>query len=281
MAADGGTAISEFAMDADCASFRDVTASGAPAPDMIAPPLGRFQMGAYRRDAYAGDVERPRRGVTLRRPFALARFAVTFDAYDAFVAATGADSPSDEGWGRGRRPVVNVSHRDAIAYCAWLSEETGARYRLPSEAEWEYVCRAGGDARFATGDAISSVDANFNGLSPWPGAEPGPYLDQTAEVGAYAPSAWGFYDLHGNVVEWCADDWFPSHEGRPGTPAPRKSPHPKRRRDDEDTAVVKGGGWSAKALFVRATDRWHYAKDVRLPMIGFRVARDGPAPAVD
>lgn len=250
-------------------AMRDPARDGAPTPEMIVAPLGRFQMGAKKRDSFAHDVERPRRRVTFRRPFAVGRYAVTFDEYDAYAAATGADRPDDHGWGRGRRPVIHVSWEDATGYCLWLAEQTGARYRLPSEAEWEYVCRAGGDARYQTGDTISSLDANFNGVDAWDPGLSGPFLEKTVEVGSYAPNAWGFYDLHGNVTEWVQDCWIEGYAGAPGNGAPRFA-----EPELAISAVVRGGAWSARPRFVRTTDRWHYARDVRFEFIGFRVARD-------
>ncbi len=250
--------------------FHDATACGAPTPALIAAPLGRFQMGAKKRDRWAHDNERPRHRVTFRRPFAVGRFAVTFDEYDAFVAATGAERPDDHGWGRGRRPVINVSWEDAQRYCAWLSEVVGARYRLPSEAEWEYLCRAGGDGRFSTGDMITTAQANFNGQDPWISGCGATFLERTTPVGAYPPNAWGFYDMHGNVAEWVEDCWIEGYAGAPTNGAPRRLGADARAI----SAVVRGGGWSARPRFLRSTDRWHYGRDVRFEFIGFRVARD-------
>jgi formylglycine-generating enzyme required for sulfatase activity len=130
---------------------------------------------------------------------------VTFDEYDHFCAATERKKPEDNGWGRRRRPMIAVSWREAVAYCAWLANKTGQPYRLPSEAEWEYAARAGTTTRYAFGGAITPKDANYSESK----------LGKTTEVGAYSPNAWGLYDMHGNVWEWVEDVWHDSYKGAP------------------------------------------------------------------
>ncbi len=121
--------------------FRDTLPDGSPGPEMVSIPRGEFRMGDIQG---SGDAdERPVHSVRIPRPFAMGRCEVTFDKYNVFARATGREQPADEGWGRGRRPVINVSWEDARAYAQWLSERTGKRYRLPTEAEWEYAARAG------------------------------------------------------------------------------------------------------------------------------------------
>lgn len=273
MAADGGFANGPRAVR-DHAEFADPLSQGGDAPAVVSLPTGRFRMGSKRRDPAGFSTEWPRRTVYIRRRFALGARPVTFDDYDRFAAATGADAPDDYGWGRGARPVIHVSWHDAVAYCAWLSAETGARYRLPTEAEWEYACKMGVDARFAAGDVISSHDANFNGETPFAigrlAALAGPFVEKTTPVGSYPPNAWGLYDMHGNVCEWVQDCWFDTYDGASSS---------QRARHAEGaelglTAVVRGGGWSAQARFVRSTDRWNYSREDRFEMVGFRVARD-------
>ncbi|MEO1328559.1 MAG: formylglycine-generating enzyme family protein [Pseudomonadota bacterium] len=245
--------------------FRDAAPAAHPTPEMIALPVGAFQMGSPDADDWGHAVERPRRVVRFDRSLAMGRYAVTFEEYDAFAQDAGVARPGDHGWGRGRRPVVNVGWHDAVAYCAWLSERTGAPYRLPSEAEWEYACRAGIDARFSTGDAISTDQANFNGEG-----DGGVFLQKTVEVGAFPPNAWGLHEMHGNVAEWVQDCWIEGYDGAPADGAPRHM----GETEHAISAVVRGGGWSARSRFVRAADRWHYGRDVAFEFIGFRVARD-------
>lgn len=157
--------------------FRDIDAPWC--PEMVVVPAGRFMMGSAEGEARSYGDERPRHEVTIARPFALGRYPVTFAEYDRFCEATGRKRPGDEGWGRGRRPVINVSWEDATAYCAWLSQETGKTYRLPSEAEWEYACRAGTSTAYWWGDDIGKGNANCDGCgSQWDNK-------QTAPVGSF------------------------------------------------------------------------------------------------
>lgn len=249
--------------DASAARLRDALLDGRPGPEMI-PMTGRSGwVGAHPDDADAGSAERPRRRVRIDGPIALASAAVDFALYDAFAGATGRAEPDDFGFGRGAHPAVNVSWLEAAAFCAWLSEQTGRRYFLPSEALWEVACRAGTDAPFHTGWSISPAEANFD-----PGVDVG-RRDRTVEIGALPPNAWGFHEMHGNVSEWCADRFSPdlSHLAPDGAAA-------QLDLDAEPSAVavVRGGGWSTKRRFIRASDRYAYAPDQGFEMVGFRVA---------
>ena len=123
--------------------FSDRLKDGGQGPELVWLPPGRFLMGSPDRDETADTNERPQHEVRITRPFAIGRFPVTFADYDRFCAVAGRDQPEDQGWGRDRYPVIDVSREDAVAYCLWLSGQTGRTYRLPSEAEWEYACRAG------------------------------------------------------------------------------------------------------------------------------------------
>ena len=168
-------------------------------------PAGEFMMGSTEDEEGGHEDEQPRHRVTIGRRFAIGRYPVTFAEYDRFCEAMGREKPNDQGWGRERRPVINVSWQDAQAYIAWLSQETGRTYRLPSEAEWEYACRAGTTSRYTFGDAITSDDANYADLA----------LGRTSEVGAYPANEWGLHDMHGNVWEWVEDDWHENYRGAP------------------------------------------------------------------
>ena len=143
--------------------FRDALKGGGEGPEMVALPAGIFRMGDLSADESGEEDEREPRLVAIRRPFAMGRYEVTFADYDRFVLATGADIPDDEGWGRGNRPVINVSQEDAQAYAVWLSAQTGKRYRLSSEAEWEYGARAGATTRHSWGDQIDVNRINRDG----------------------------------------------------------------------------------------------------------------------
>ena len=166
------------AIDPDLAVLRDIDAAWC--PELVALQVGAFLMGSPTDDQRSFDVERPQHPVMIGRRFAIGRYPVTFAEYDHFCAVTKREKPLDQGWDRGRRPVINVNWRDAVAYCEWLSHETGKSYRLPTEAEWEYACRAGTTTRYECGDEISVRDANF-----------GKEIDQTTEVGSYPPNPWG------------------------------------------------------------------------------------------
>ena len=168
-------------------------------PEMVVIPAGRFRMGCVSGKDCAGD-EKPVHEVTVGS-FALSKYEVTFEEYDRFTAATSRERMDDAGWGRGRRPVINVSWEDAVAYTEWLSVETGLRYRLPSEAEWEYALRAGSVTAYSWGNEIGQGRANCDGCgSQWGGKK-------TAPVGAFGANAWGLHDMHGNVWEWVQDCW--------------------------------------------------------------------------
>ncbi|MEL6317751.1 MAG: SUMF1/EgtB/PvdO family nonheme iron enzyme, partial [Pseudomonadota bacterium] len=201
-------------------SFSDPMRGGGDGPVMIALPAGAFRMGEL-------DPARSRAeplSVRIPRPFALARHAATFEAYDRFCAAAGAPRADDQGWGRGDRPAVDVSWWSARDYCAWLSEQTGARYRLPSEAEWEYACRAGTGTAFSTGDAITTEQANFD-----PSQGEGEARGRTLPVNALPPNPWGLHQMHGNVGEWCDDCWSPSLAPEIAEAAPWRDPEPWER----------------------------------------------------
>lgn len=245
---------------------RDVLASGGVGPELARAPAGSFTMGGASMDPNATTAEAPRVQILFRQPFALGRYPVTFDEYDRFSAATGRPEADDFGFGRGARPVINVTWLDAYAYCAWLSRETGLRYALPSEAAWEYACRAGTTTAYSTGRDITTAQANFDPSDP---ADPIGERGATTPVGDLPPNAWGFFDMHGNVGEWCADRWSPNHEGADKYGAPR----PIDLDDPYNTVVVRGGGWSTKKVYLRSSERYHYAPTVGFEMIGFRVMR--------
>ena len=197
--------------------FRDSTEDWAPEMVVIPACPGGFLMGSL--DGQEGARgEELQHEVRIPQKFALARHALTFDAYDAFCADTGRAPPKDQDWGRGRRPVINVSWEDAVAYCTWLSERTGRTYRLPSEAEWEYACR--GDktgsnetpfcphiAREGQGAFITTEEANYDGNYTYNGSPEGAYREQTVPVDdpQFKQNDFKLLQMHGNVLEWCED----------------------------------------------------------------------------
>jgi formylglycine-generating enzyme required for sulfatase activity len=235
------------------APFRDC----ADCPEMVALPAGTFRMGASWWDRDSQSDERPRIEVVVERPFAISRTEVTFAQWEACVAGGGCGQrlPSDAGWGRGQRPVIDVDWNDAEAYAAWLKEKTGRPYRLPSEAEWEYACRAGTTTAYPFGDAIGPALANYNRQHAG-----------TREVASYPPNPWGLHDLNGNVWEWVVDVWNDGHAGRPAGAAARTTgPDPQEH-------VIRGGSWDDRDRRVRCASRNGVDDTHRENEIGFRVA---------
>ena len=231
-------------------------------PQLVMIPAGRFLMGSPEDEAERWDDEGPQHEVTITKAFALGRYAVTFEEYDHFCNVTHREKPDDKGWGRGRRPVINVSHEDATAYCAWLSETTGGRLQLPTEAMWEYACRAGTTTAYAFGDEITTEQANFafDRLTEVEASG-----RKAAEVGSFPANGWGLYEMHGNVDEWCVDTWYERYEGAPSDGS--------AWIDDQDTnRVVRGGSWFNDAGVVRSASRDGIEPGDRIVFLGFRCA---------
>lgn len=180
--------------------FRDTLKSGNQGTEMVIICPGKFQMGG------TNSVEQPIHEVNIAYYFAIGKYQVTFDEYYQFCQATKRHKPDDAGWGQGRHPIINVGWKDAVAYCCWLSEQTGKIYRLPSEAEWEFACRAGSNQTycFSHGNALSDYAwYDYNSR------------EKTHPVGEKRPNDWGLYDVHGNVYEWCLDCWHHDYQGAP------------------------------------------------------------------
>jgi formylglycine-generating enzyme required for sulfatase activity len=221
------------------------------APEMIVVPGGAFLMGSP--DGEYGDSEHPQHQVIIARPFAVGRFPVTFEEWDA-ARFPKKHKPSAERWGRGRRPVINVSWHDAQLYVGWLSRETHKCYRLLSEAEWEYCCRAGTATAYSFGDTIDEKLAQFSS-------------SKTAEVGRFPANAWGLHDMHGNVWEWCEDNWHKDYRGDP--PADGSA----WGGGDESLRVLRGGSWSGIPQYLRSANRSRNQPGHLNDSVGFRVAR--------
>ena len=243
--------------------FRDTLKSGGEGPAMVVLPTGRFRMGSKNNERGRDDNEGPVRTVTISRSIAMGRYGVTFAEYDRFARATGRDRPDDKGWGRSNRPVIYVSQKDAKAYAAWLSKETGKRYRLPSESEWEYAARAGTSTRYSWGNEIGRNRANCDGCgSAWD-------AEKTAPVGSFAANAFGLHDLHGNVREWVEDCWHENYRGAPSDGRAWTS-----GCDGGSRAVVRGGSWLLNPQSVRSAYRNWYTPSYRFFNVGFRLVQD-------
>lgn len=223
-------------------------------PEMIRIPAGEFTMGSPESEPGRDNDEGPQHLVRIKE-FELSKYAVTFAEWDAANAA-GANlhRPDDKGWGRDRRPVINISWGDAQAYVRWLNTKTSDRYRLPSEAEWEYACRAGTTTAYPTGATISASDARFNS-------------DSTAPVGSYAANAFGLYDMLGNVWEWCEDIRHENYDGAPNDGSAWTGGGGSADR------VLRGGSWYDDARAVRSANRFWLERVDRDISLGFRLAR--------
>jgi formylglycine-generating enzyme required for sulfatase activity len=227
-------------------------------PVMLRIAGGSFIMGSNRSQLLAD--ERPAHKVEVKS-FAISRNEVTFEEYDKFARATGRRLPDDSDWGRGKRPVIYVDWDDAIAYTEWLSRRTGKRYRLPTEAEWEYAARGGSDDMYWWGYQIGKGRANcFDCGSKWDSVS-------TAPAGSFEPNGFGLHNTAGNVREWVEDCYHPSYDGAPTDGSAWIEKGCRER-------VARGGAFNKPAESMGSTKRGHYDSDARLPMVGFRVVRE-------
>ncbi|MFZ0828424.1 MAG: formylglycine-generating enzyme family protein [Verrucomicrobiia bacterium] len=222
-------------------------------PLMIELPAGEFIMGENAGDKFANDTERPVHRVRIPSGLALGCFPVTVGEFRCFRPGHAPEDADD-------LPVVRVNWGDAYAYCDWLTEKAGRGYRLPSEAEWEYACRAGSRTPFADGDEITPVQANF--LYDESGFRVG--AGHRVRVGGYAANAFGVYDFHGNVSEWVADTWHPNYHGAPDDGRAWAGAGDNRR-------VVRGGAWDYLPRLLRSSWRDWRPAEQRTDNIGFRV----------
>lgn len=253
------TAVSALAAPSSQARriHRDRLGDGTPAPTMIVLEGGTFQMGAL---STSNEDFSPPRMVTVR-PFMLGAHEVTFIDYDRFAKATGRPLPPDPGWGRERHPVVGITWEEARDYAAWLAQQTGRRYRLPSEAEWEYAARAGTTTPFWWGTEVGrNRAACFDCGSPWDNRS-------TAPVMSFAANPFGLYEMTGNAMEWVADCYQPNYQGAPSDGSPLLTGDCSRR-------VARGGAFNRPASMMRSFARAAYPPETRLNMLGFRVACD-------
>ena len=229
----------------------------AECPEMVAIPGGSFTMGSPANEPWHSDDEGPQRRVSIRA-FAASKYEISFAQWDACVAGGGCGGyrPEDYGWGRGNQPVINVSWDDAQAYIAWINGRVGGqRYRLLSEAEWEYAARGGTTTAYSTGPSISLSQANFR-------SGPG----RTQPVGSYAPNAFGLYDMHGNVWEWTQDCYTSNYNNAPGDGSANTT-------GDCSGGVSRGGSRDSYPQDLRSANRIRYTPTIRYYSVGFRVAR--------
>jgi len=241
-------------------------------------PAGKFVMGSPPGEADR-DPEEEQHEVVISQPFYLGAYEVTQAQYQQ-IQAKGKNPAhfTAQNGGGPQHPVEQVSWAGAVEFCQRLSDladerKAGRAYRLPTEAEWEYACRAGTTAAFAFGDSLGATQANFNGNYPQGDAPPGPYLRKTAKVGSYAPNAWGLYDMHGNVAEWCADWYDPEYY--------RHSPRDDPKGPDKGVLstgfgkdcyhVCRGGCWLDEARACRSAYRFRLQSTEPYRLVGLRV----------
>jgi len=248
--------------------FRDCAAC----PEMVVVPAGEFMMGSPENEIGRGRNEGPQHKVALRS-FAMGKFEVTFAQWDGCVGEGGCKyNPSDESWGRGRRPVINVSWHDAREFVGWLSRKTGQAYRLPTEAEWEYAARgltsvAEPYQPFSTGPTINYQQANYDANFVYgEGGKMGIFRQKTVEVGTFRRNAFGLHDVYGNVWEWVEDCYKDSYRGAPGDGSAVVA-------RDCGLRVLRGGSWNYFPKLLRSAYRYATPPEVRLDMVGLRVAR--------
>jgi formylglycine-generating enzyme required for sulfatase activity len=252
---------------------------------LVQVPAGRFLMGTPALGRFVAADEQPQREVEITRPFYLGKHEVTRGQFRAFVEATGYQtdaeraSPSGPIWRRAAfpqtedHPVVHVTWNDAAAFCAWLSRKEGRRYSLPTEAQWEYACRARTLSRYHSGEMFDLVvevgnvaDGTARQAFPdwdWALRAEDGYV-YTAPVGQYWPNAWGLHDVHGNVWEWCADWYAADYYGR-GPAVDPAGPAAGSER------VARGGAWNSPPRLTRSAARGHHAPDYHGDALGFRV----------
>nr|VFK19515.1 MAG: Formylglycine-generating enzyme, required for sulfatase activity, contains SUMF1/FGE domain [Candidatus Kentron sp. LFY] len=252
-------------------TFQDKLKDGSLGPRMVVVPPGKFLMGSSTDEAMRYDGEGPQHPVRIARSFAIGVTTVTFRDYDSFAKATGRKLPDDEGWGRGKRPVMNVSWYEANAYAKWLTKQTGKQYRLPTEAEWEYAARAGTTTPFSTGECIHTNQANYKGNYDYAdcGARTGVAQGKTLPTGSMPANLWGLHEIHGNVWEWTNDCWHYHYHDAPAD----GSTWGEEGNGYCSERVVRGGSWRSGPRDIRSAVRSSDWVDIVSTDLGFRLVR--------
>ncbi|WP_413671301.1 SUMF1/EgtB/PvdO family nonheme iron enzyme [Massilia cellulosiltytica] len=253
-------------------------------PELVLLPTGRFQMGSPEHERKvameAGSQpswlarELPQHWVGIEKPIAMGRYPVTVGEWRVFVASTGWRPSGETDWDApgfaqtDRHPVVGVNWFDAIRYVRWLSEATGKSYRLPSEAEWEYACRAGTKTAFSFGDRITTDQANYDGNFTYNGGARGEYRRGTTPVGMFPANPWGLFDMHGNVWEWVQDVVHDNYHGAPLDGGAWEEDGDQARR------ILRGGSWLYNPRYLRSALRNGFSAALSNDIVGFRIVRD-------
>jgi formylglycine-generating enzyme required for sulfatase activity len=234
---------------------------------MVAISAGEFEMGAADPESHLSTSAAPRHRVEVQ-PFFMSKHPIAqaqWLAVSQLPQVNRALIPDPAHFVGADRPVESVSWLDAVEFCDRLSQHTQRNYRLPSEAEWEYACRAGTTTPFSTGATLTSEFANYGTEFTYGGESPSEYLPTTTNVDRFAPNAFGLNDMHGNVWEWCADCWHETYQG-----APRDS-QAWIKNGDSDLRSLRGGSWADRPSQLRSASRSAYEADSLNRTIGFRV----------
>jgi formylglycine-generating enzyme required for sulfatase activity len=268
-------------------AHREQLAEGV-ALTMLRIPAGSFEMGAPEMEAESSDRERPVHRVTLGE-FLLGQTPITQAQWRAVAQWQRLDHEPVDRWPesldadplakltkperfRGDlRPVVNVSWYDAQAFCQRLALRTGKNYVLPSEAQWEYACRAGTTTPFYCGATISTKLANYDGRQMYGDGDKGDYRHQTTDVFRFSANAWGLHDMHGNVWEWCVDQWHDNYDGSPQDGRAWSDEDAKQNKIEKKSRPLRGGSWGYGPWDCRSAYRDDNHPDDRDGFIGFRV----------
>ena len=238
--------------------------------EMVSVPDGKFVMGAPEGEEGSDDDERPQHQVTVKQ-FFMGKYPVTQAQWRAIASLPKVerDLDSDPSYFKGdHRPVEQVNWYDAVEFCARLSKKTGREYRLPSEAEWEYACRAGTTTPFHFGETITGELANYDASSTYADEPKGDYREETTPVGHFPPNAFGLYDMHGQVWEWCADTWHENYDGAPTDGSAWTE------GENDNRSFLRGGSWLIIPQVCRSASRYDdiLGRDGNNHIIGFRVA---------
>jgi len=241
-------------------------------------PAGKFMMGSPATEAGRSGDEGPQHDVTISKPFYMGVFEVTQEQYEQVM---GVNPSSFKG---AKNPVEMVSWEEAVEFCKKLSARTGKKVMLPTEAQWEYACRAGTTTAFHTGDALKPGQANaafpktsnpgvWDRIMAWLGMSSAQKIIQTTPAGSFPPNGFGLYDMHGNVWEWCSDWHADSYANLPAGQAGAKNQDPTGP-DSGASRVLRGGSWGGDPQLCRSALRFRLTPDYRICDVGFRVAVD-------
>ncbi|NEP63622.1 MAG: formylglycine-generating enzyme family protein [Symploca sp. SIO2G7] len=239
--------------------------------EMVAIPAGTFRMGSPKNEKESQEYERPQHQVAIQ-PFFMGKYLITQKQWEkvaAFVPQVNYElNPNPSRFAGDNQPVEQVSWYEAVEFCDRLSRYTGKQYRLPSEAEWEYACRAGETTPFYFGETITTDLANYNGAYTYSNAPNGEYRRKTTPVGSFPPNIFGLYDMHGNLWEWCADTWHGNYQGA------SKDGSPWLGNDNHQRRLLRGGSWYSPPEGCRSGYRYKYDPNQGNDRISFRVVCD-------